>query len=224
LGCLGSLEHGGGEQEDGHGAEGVLSQTSCSPTPTSRRLRRKDQGDALAIAMGTSHAPTSLAQAGRQHLAMGIIEDITAGCRTAPRDAWFSSVPQELQDIINSHGGKMPQTGACRSRRSNAESVTASAGNIDTDNRMAMTGEIRRILHAVPASSTRQVSQAAMEAMTKLCRARYEDSGRPARPRKSSRFSRRHGAPLRSATFDPSSAQPTPPSTARRNHGSTSVP
>merc|ERR1712100_567502 len=33
LGCLGSLETGKGEAEDGHGFEGELSRTCCSPIP-----------------------------------------------------------------------------------------------------------------------------------------------------------------------------------------------
>ena len=33
LGCLGSLEHGDGEQEDGHGAEGVLEPRSTADRP-----------------------------------------------------------------------------------------------------------------------------------------------------------------------------------------------
>jgi fructose-bisphosphate aldolase class II len=50
--------------------------------------------------------------------------------------------------------------------------------NIDTDNRMAMTGEIRRILTENTGEfDPRRYLKPAMEAMTKLCRARYEEFG-----------------------------------------------
>ena len=56
LGCLGSLETGHGEKEDGHGAEGMLIARSCSPTPTRRAISSlRTQVDALAVAIGTSH-------------------------------------------------------------------------------------------------------------------------------------------------------------------------
>jgi fructose-bisphosphate aldolase class II len=57
-----------------------------------------------------------------------------------------SSVPQDLQDIINQYGGEMPQTWGVpveeiqRGIKNGVRKV-----NIDTDNRMAMTGQIRKI-------------------------------------------------------------------------------
>ena len=61
--------------------------------------------------------------------------------------------------------------------------------NIDTDNRMAMTGEIRRSCTENPGEfDPRKYLKPAMEAMIKLCRQRSRSSGRPARPRRSSRF------------------------------------
>ena len=56
LGVLGSLEHGTGEQEDGHGAEGVLSHDQLLTDPDQAvDFVAKTKVDALAIAMGTSH-------------------------------------------------------------------------------------------------------------------------------------------------------------------------
>ena len=58
-----------------------------------------------------------------------------------------SSVPQDLQDIINAYGGKMPQTWGVpveeiqRGIKHGVRKI-----NIDTDNRMAMTGQIRKVL------------------------------------------------------------------------------
>ncbi len=42
LGCLGSLEHGSGEQEDGHGAEGVLTHDQLLPIRKKPRVSCRD--------------------------------------------------------------------------------------------------------------------------------------------------------------------------------------
>src|SRR5690349_19159937 len=56
LGVLGSLEHGGGEQEDGHGVEGEVSHDQLLTDPDQAvDFVRATKVDALAIAMGTSH-------------------------------------------------------------------------------------------------------------------------------------------------------------------------
>ena len=182
LGCLGSLEHGSGEQEDGHGAEGVLSHDQLLTDPDQAvDFVEKTKVDALAIAMGTSHGAYKFSRKPDGNiLAMGIIEEIH---RRLPNTHLVmhgsSSVPQELQDIINHHGGKMPQTWGVpveeiqRGIRHGVRKV-----NIDTDNRMAMTGEIRRILQDSPGEfDPRKYLKPAMDAMTKLCRARYEEFG-----------------------------------------------
>jgi fructose-bisphosphate aldolase class II len=50
--------------------------------------------------------------------------------------------------------------------------------NIDTDNRMAMTGQIRKILSENKAEfDPRKYLKPAMEAMTKLCKQRFEEFG-----------------------------------------------
>ncbi|MBV9077517.1 MAG: class II fructose-bisphosphate aldolase, partial [Methylobacteriaceae bacterium] len=50
--------------------------------------------------------------------------------------------------------------------------------NIDTDNRMAMTGQIRKILSESPSEfDPRKYLKPAMDAMTKLCRERLEQFG-----------------------------------------------
>ena len=56
LGCLGSLETGTGEKEDGVGAEGVLSHEQLLTDPDEATdFVKKTNVDALAIAIGTSH-------------------------------------------------------------------------------------------------------------------------------------------------------------------------
>jgi fructose-bisphosphate aldolase, class II len=48
--------------------------------------------------------------------------------------------------------------------------------NIDTDNRMAMTGQIRKILSENPSEfDPRKYLKPAMEAMTKLCKQRLQE-------------------------------------------------
>src|SRR6476659_4705991 len=56
LGCLGSLETGEGEAEDGHGAEGKLSHDQLLTDPDQAKdFVAKTGVDALAVAIGTSH-------------------------------------------------------------------------------------------------------------------------------------------------------------------------
>ena len=56
LGCLGSLETGSGEAEDGHGFEGVLSHDQLLTDPEEAEQFVAATGvDALAVAIGTSH-------------------------------------------------------------------------------------------------------------------------------------------------------------------------
>ena len=56
LGCLGSLETGMGEKEDGVGAEGVLSHDQLLTDPSeAAEFVKSTNVDALAIAIGTSH-------------------------------------------------------------------------------------------------------------------------------------------------------------------------
>ena len=90
-----------------------------------------------------------------------------------------SSVPQDLQDIINQYGGKMPQTWGVpveeiqRGIKNGVRKI-----NIDTDNRMAMTGQIRKVLSEHAGEfDPRKYLKPAMDAMTKLCKQRLEEFG-----------------------------------------------
>jgi fructose-bisphosphate aldolase, class II len=182
LGVLGSLEHGSGEQEDGHGAEGALSQDQLLTDPDQAvDFVAKTKVDALAIAMGTSHGAYKFSRKpDGAILAMGVIEEIH---RRLPNTHLVmhgsSSVPQDLQEIINRYGGKMPQTWGVpveeiqRGIRHGVRKI-----NIDTDNRMAMTGQIRRVLQENPGEfDPRKYLKPAMDAMAKLCRQRFEEFG-----------------------------------------------
>ena len=182
LGVLGSLETGKGEKEDGHGAEGKLSHDQLLTNPDEAvKFVRETKVDALAIAMGTSHGAYKFSRKPTGDiLAMSVIENIHKKLPNTPLVMHgSSSVPQDLQDIINKFGGKMPQTYGVpiaeiqRGIKNGVRKI-----NIDTDNRMAITGQIRRVLQENPAEfDPRKYLKPAIEAMVKVCKARFEEFG-----------------------------------------------
>ena len=182
LGVLGSLETGMGEAEDGHGAEGKLDHSQLLTDPDQAvEFVRETQVDALAIAMGTSHGAYKFTRKpDGDVLAMNVIEEIH---RRLPNTHLVmhgsSSVPQELQDIINAYGGKMPQTWGVpveeiqRGIKHGVRKI-----NIDTDNRMAITGAIRKVLAEKPGEfDPRAYLKPAKEAMRKVCMQRFQEFG-----------------------------------------------
>ena len=182
LGVLGSLETGMGDQEDGHGAEGTLSHDQLLTNPDEAvKFVAETKVDALAIAMGTSHGAYKFSRKpDGKVLAMHIIEVIH---RKLPNMHLVmhgsSSVPEELQEIINKYGGKMKPTWGVpieeiqRGIKNGVRKI-----NIDTDNRMALTGQIRKVLTEDPSEfDPRKYLKPAMAAMTKLCKQRFEEFG-----------------------------------------------
>ncbi|MBB3919519.1 class II fructose-bisphosphate aldolase [Rhizobium fabae] len=182
LGVLGSLETGMGEAEDGHGAEGKLSHDQLLTNPDEAvKFVRETRVDALAIAMGTSHGAYKFTRKpDGSVLAMNVIEEIH---RKLPNTHLVmhgsSSVPFELQEIINKYGGQMKPTWGVpveeiqRGIRNGVRKV-----NIDTDGRMAMTGQIRRVLQEHPGEfDPRKYLKPAMTALTTLCKERFEQFG-----------------------------------------------
>src|SRR5476649_395688 len=182
LGVLGSLETGMGEKEDGHGFEGKLDHSQLLTDPDQAvDFVKTTQVDALAIAMGTSHGAYKFTRKpDGDVLAMNVIEEIH---RRLPNTHLVmhgsSSVPQDLQDIINEFGGEMPQTWGVpveeiqRGIKHGVRKI-----NIDTDNRLAMTGQIRRVLSQNPAEfDPRKYLKPAMEAMQAVCQQRFEEFG-----------------------------------------------
>src|SRR5216684_2900983 len=87
LGVLGSLERGGGEQEDGHGIEGKVSHDQLLTDPDQAvDFVRATKVDALAIAMGTSHGAYKFSrQPDGEILAMKVVEEIVRGIRHGVR-------------------------------------------------------------------------------------------------------------------------------------------
>jgi fructose-bisphosphate aldolase class II len=182
LGVLGSLETGHGEAEDGHGAEGQLDHSQLLTDPDQAvDFVKKTQVDALAIACGTSHGAYKFSRKPTGDiLAMSVIEEIH---RKLPNTHLVmhgsSSVPQDLQDIINEYGGEMPQTFGVpveeivRGIKHGVRKV-----NIDTDCRMAMTGQFRKIATQNKAEfDPRKFLKPAMDAMREVCKLRLEAFG-----------------------------------------------
>ena len=179
LGCLGSLESGESEQEDGHGAEGKLSRDQLLTNPgQAEEFVKQTQVDALAIAMGTSHGAYKFTRKpDGDILAMDIVKEIN---RRMP-DLHLvmhgsSSVPQDLQDIFNHYGGEMPQTWGVpveeieRGIRYGVRKI-----NIDTDCRLAMSGAMRKVaIEEKSEFDPRKFLKPAMVAMEKVARLRYE--------------------------------------------------
>jgi fructose-bisphosphate aldolase class II len=182
IGVLGSLEHGGGEQEDGHGAEGGLSRDQLLTDPDQAvQFVRDTQVDALAVAMGTSHGAYKFSRKpDGEVLAMNVIEEIH---KKLPNTHLVmhgsSSVPVELQEIINKYGGQMkPTWGVPIEEIQRGIKHGVRKINIDTDNRMAMTGAIRKVLTENPSEfDPRKYLAPAMQAMKKLCIERFEAFG-----------------------------------------------
>lgn len=174
LGCLGSLESGMGEAEDGHGAEGQLSHDQLLTDPDeAARFVEETNVDALAVAIGTSHGAYKFTKKpDGEVLAMDRIEAIHAKLpNTHLVMHGSSSVPQELQDIINEFGGEIRQTYGVpveeiqRGIKSGVRKI-----NVDTDNRLAITGAVRKVLMQHPEKfDPRDYLKPAREAMKQVC-------------------------------------------------------
>ena len=182
LGVLGSLETGGGEAEDGHGFEGTLSKDKLLTDPDQAvDFVKKTKVDALAIAMGTSHGAYKFSRKpDGEILAMNVIEEIH---KRLPSTHLVmhgsSSVPQDLQDIINEFGGEMPQTYGVpveeivRGIKHGVRKV-----NIDTDLRMASTAAVRKVLATSKQEfDPRKYLKPAKDAMMQVCKDRFEAFG-----------------------------------------------
>ncbi|MEP1741414.1 MAG: class II fructose-bisphosphate aldolase [Kangiellaceae bacterium] len=182
LGCLGSLETGEAGEEDGIGAEGVLTMDQMLTDPEEAAdFVNKTQVDALAIAIGTSHGAYKFTRPPTGDvLAISRIKEIH---KRLPNTHLVmhgsSSVPQEWLAVINEFGGEIPETYGvpveeiCEGIKHGVRKV-----NIDTDLRLASTGAIRRALAANPSNfDPRKYLQASTDAMKDIVVARYEAFG-----------------------------------------------
>lgn len=168
LGCLGGVE-------DGHGAglTGEEAMKHLTDPAQAEDFCAKTGVDALAVAIGTSHGAYKFTKKPTgEVLVMSVIEEIH---KRLPNTHLVmhgsSSVPQELQDIIREYGGEMKETyGVPVEEIQRGIKHGVRKINVDTDNRMAMTGAIRKVFATKPAEfDPRKYLGPAREAMKKVC-------------------------------------------------------
>lgn len=182
LGCLGSLETGMGEKEDGHGFEGKLSTDQLLTDPEeAQEFVAATKVDALAIALGTSHGAYKFTrQPDGAILAMDRVREIH---RRLPNTHLVmhgsSSVPQDLQDIVNEFGGNLRQTwGVPVEEIQEGIKNGVRKINVDTDNRLAITGAIRKAMAEKPEEfDPRYYMTKARAAMKEVCKERMIQFG-----------------------------------------------
>ena len=182
LGCLGSLETGQAGEEDGVGAEGILTHDQMLTNPEEAAdFVSKTHCDALAIACGTSHGAYKFSRSPTGDiLAIDRIKEIhkrIPGTHLVMHGS--SSVPQEWLAIINQYGGEIPETYGvpveqiCEGIKHGVRKI-----NIDTDLRLASTGAVRRFLAENPAAfDPRSFLKETITAMRDIAVARYEAFG-----------------------------------------------
>ena len=179
LGCLGSLETGKGDKEDGHGFEGTLSKDQLLTDPDEAvEFVERTQVDALAVAIGTSHGAYKFTRKPTgEILAISRIEEIH---KRLPNTHLVmhgsSSVPQEWLDMINQYGGNIPETyGVPLEEIQKGIKSGVRKVNIDTDNRLAITAAIREAAVKDPANfDPRHFLKPSITYMKKVCLKRYE--------------------------------------------------
>ena len=182
LGCLGSLETGQGEKEDGHGFEGTLSKEELLTNPDeAARFVEQTKVDALAIAIGTSHGAYKFTR--KPDGAILAMDQVKAIHAKIPNTHLVmhgsSSVPQDLQDIVNEFGGDIKQTwGVPVSEIQEGIKHGVRKINVDTDNRLAITGAIRKALAEKPGEfDPRYYLKPARAAMKEVCKQRMTQFG-----------------------------------------------
>ena len=182
IGCLGSLETGVAGEEDGIGAEGVLSMEQMLTDPQEAEDFVNATGvDALAIAVGTSHGAYKFSRPPTGDiLAISRIKEIHAKIpNTHLVMHGSSSVPQEWLSIINEFGGEIPETyGVPVSEIQEGIRHGVRKVNIDTDLRLASTGAARKFLAENPSEfDPRKFLIPTMTAMKGIVKDRLEAFG-----------------------------------------------
>ena len=132
--------------------------------------------DALAVAIGTSHGAYKFKKKPTgEVLKMDLIEEIH---RRLPNTHIVmhgsSSLPQRLRDIINEFGGDLkPAYGVPIEEIQRGIKHGVRKINVDTDNRLAMTGAIRKVFAEDPGQfDPRKYLGPAREAMAEECKKR----------------------------------------------------
>jgi len=176
LGCLGGIEDG-----QGAGLSEEEAQEHLTDPVEAGEFVNLTGCDALAVAIGTSHGAYKFKKKPTgKVLRMDVIREIHAkmpNCHMVMHGS--SSVPQELIDIINQYGGEIPETYGVpvediqEGIRHGVRKI-----NVDTDNRLAITGAIRKAFMDDSAEfDPRYYLKPARAAMAEVCKARMVSFG-----------------------------------------------
>jgi fructose-bisphosphate aldolase class II len=173
IGVLGGIE-------DGHGAGGSGLEHVTDPDQAVEFVEKTGL-DALAIAIGTSHGAYKFTKKpDGSVLKMDILMEIH---KRLPNTHLVmhgsSSVPKDLQDIINKYGGSLkPTWGVPVEEIQLGIKNGVRKINVDTDNRLAITGAIRKVFAETPEKfDPRDYLKPAREAMKKVVAQRMTEFG-----------------------------------------------
>jgi fructose-bisphosphate aldolase class II len=173
IGTLGGIE-------DGHGAGGTGLEHVTDPDQAVEFVEKTGL-DALAIAIGTSHGAYKFTRKpDGAVLKMDLLIKIHKLLPTTHLVMHgSSSVPKDLQDIINQYGGKLKETWGVP-----VEEIQLGIKNgvrkinVDTDNRLAITGAIRKVFAESPEKfDPRDYNKPARAAMQKVVATRMVQFG-----------------------------------------------
>src|SRR5271157_1786409 len=169
-----------GGVEDGHGA-GLDGLSHVTDPDQAEEFVKLTGVDALAIAIGTSHGAYKFAKKPTgETLKMDRLIEIH---RRLPNTHLVmhgsSSVPKDLQDIINKYGGKLkPTWGVPIEEIQLGIKNGVRKINVDTDNRLAITGAIRKVFVEKPEEfDPRGYMKPARDAMKKVVALRMTQFG-----------------------------------------------
>ena len=173
IGTLGGIE-------DGHGAGGTGLEHLTDPEQAVEFVK-KTGVDALAVAIGTSHGAYKFTSKPTEEvLKISLIAEIHKRLPTTHLVMHgSSSVPKELQDIVNKFGGKLkPTWGVPVEEIQNGIKHGVRKINVDTDSRLAVTGAIRKVFAETPEKfDPRDYLKPAREAMQKVVAERMTQFG-----------------------------------------------
>ena len=175
LGCLGSLETGHGEKEDGHGAEGKLShdQLLTDPEEAARFVEAHRRRCAGRRHRHQSRGVQIHSQTGRRNPGDGATRgDPRPHPELPPRHArQLVSPPRSArhhQQVRRQAEADLGRAGRRNSTRYSSNGVRKI--NVDTDNRLAITGAIRKVFFETPEKfDPRDYLKPARDAMKKVC-------------------------------------------------------
>ena len=169
-----------GGVEDGHGAGGTGLEHITDPDQAVEFAERTGV-DALAIAIGTSHGAYKFTK--KPDGSVLKMDVLIAIHKRLPHTHLVmhgsSSVPKDLQDVVNKYGGHLKETWGVPVEeiqlgiRNGVRKI-----NVDTDNRLAITGAIRKVLWETPDKfDPRDYMKPARDAMKKVVAQRMTQFG-----------------------------------------------